>query len=431
MTAIRSRRRRNTVAALTSALVALGLVAVLSVVGVRTLADSTAGRQAEGQTTDIATQRLPFTSTALMGMVDDDGQLTSVIVMALEPDGVGGTMVSLAATADANGGGGGELAPLDAVLSVDGPDAFADATGALSGLSFDVIELVDRERLAALLDPLGTFDVDLPTSLRDASSGREWEGGDATLTAFGAATVVTATDPEIEDWYFEPDRAAVWRSAAAANGDGTGDVDPVGSDLDLPVPSTLDEFVGRLFSGEVTYRALGLTPLDADQIDDELPDQYRGLRGSGSVDGVVAHDRAEVLMVMGGIAPSRMGAPFSAPTFRIVSDFDDDELADEGFTSADVLLEAVRRVMFVQANVVSVADLGDSSVPDVTRMVVSDPTLLDDVEDEYGEVFGDTVVELAEVAIDGIDVEVTLGRPFLDNVPVADDADVAGSGDDE
>src|SRR5688572_26874875 len=124
MTASTVRRRRSTVLALVAALVALVAATVLSIVGVRTLADSTAGRRAGSGDATTPLQRLPFTWTALLGVVDDEGRLTSVLAMVLGPSGVGGSMVSIAATADAGAGVAGELTPLDAVLAVDGPDAF-------------------------------------------------------------------------------------------------------------------------------------------------------------------------------------------------------------------------------------------------------------------------------------------------------------------
>src|SRR5690606_30018253 len=107
-----------------------------------------------GDETPVA-QRLPFTWTALVGVVDEDGRLTSVVAMVLDPTGVGGSMVSIAATADSGAGVAAELVPLDAVLAVEGPEAFARQAEVLTGMTFDIVELVDEARLIDLISPLG------------------------------------------------------------------------------------------------------------------------------------------------------------------------------------------------------------------------------------------------------------------------------------
>jgi hypothetical protein len=207
--------------------------------------------------------------------------------------------------------------------------------------------------------------------------------------------VVTATDPTIEDWYFEPARAAVWGAVADRVGAGIGSAEPVDSDEDLQVPRTLDEFIDRLFAGPVTFRALGIEPLDDDRLAEQLPNTLVGAFGPDSVDAVSVHDRAETLMVMGAVAPGRIGAPLDAPSFRIVSGFSSDDLDDLGLNNADVLKRAIDGLIFTQVNVVSVADVAGSEVPEVTRIVVADPSVIEGVEQTYGPLFGEIEVVAA------------------------------------
>ena len=134
MTASRSRRRSSTIVALVVSVLALVAVGVFGVIGARTLADSTAGQLADGQKLTTPLQRLPFTPTALIGVVDEDGRLTSVAVGVLEPDGVGGSLIVLAASADASSGNNTVLVPLDAELELNGPNAFREAAERLTGL---------------------------------------------------------------------------------------------------------------------------------------------------------------------------------------------------------------------------------------------------------------------------------------------------------
>src|SRR4029453_15476177 len=104
---------------------------------------------------------LPYTPTALVGTVDEDRRLTTVAVLTIEPDGTGGSIVEIAASADANSGNAGVLAPLNAVLKVEGPDALALDAEVLTGVSFDVVELVDQERFAQMVAPLGDLTVNM------------------------------------------------------------------------------------------------------------------------------------------------------------------------------------------------------------------------------------------------------------------------------
>lgn len=441
MTAIRRRRRRSMVLALLASVVGLLGAAGLTLAGIRTLADSTAGQQADGPTEIAPSQRLPYTSTALVGTVDDDGRLTTAVVMTLEPDGTGGSIVALAATADAESGTTGVLSPIDALLEVEGGDAFRRAAEGLTGLSFDVIEVIDPRRFARLVTPLGELPVRFSVPLLDESSGEEWPVGESLLSANGAARAITASNPTIADWYHEPARTAVWQAVADRVGAGIGSAAPVANDRDLPVPATLDEFIDRLFAGPVQYRGLSFSIIDDDRVAEQLAPELGDAFGLFAIDAVVAHDRAETLMVIGAVAPGRVGAPLDAPSFRVVGGFTDADLDGLGFNNSDVLKQAIDRLLFVKVNVVSVADLPSGGVPEVTQIRVADPVVIEAVEESYEVLFGPIEVAVAEVVVDGVDIEVTLGRSFLDQVepptapsvlaPGVDLADdVAGSGGD-
>lgn len=427
MTANRQARRRSTVVALSVGVIALVAAIVLSVVGVQTLADSTAGRRASGAEAATETQRLPYTWTALVGVVDEDGRLTSTVAMVLDPTGVGGSIVSIAASADAGAGVAAELAPLDAVLAVDGPEAFARQAEVLTGMSFDVVELVDERRLADLITPLGDLAVNLPTALRDASSDEQWDAGETTMTSAAAARALTAVDPAVADWYMEPGRAAIWRAIARRVGAGIGTATPIANDLDVPEPHSLDEFLDGLFAAQVDHRALAFEVLDDELVAGRLPEEYAFPHGPDAVQAVVAHDRAETLMVLASVAPARIGAPLDAPTFRVVSRFTDDQLAELGVNRSDVLRAALDRLLFIGANIVSVVDVADGDVPDATVMELADPATKPMVEEAYGVIFGELDVHAIEVPIDGVDIVVTIGTGFLDHAGGTLDADMASS----
>lgn len=432
MTAIRHRRTRATVVGLVAAVVALAVVAVLALVGFETLADSTAGRRAGEADQPVVAQRLPFTSTALVGVADEDGRLTTLVVAVLESDGTGGSLVQLPVTADPSSGNADTLAPIDAILTVAGPIAFRESVERLTGLSFDVIEITDQERFSELLTPLGDMDVTLPGAVVDASSEEAWESGPQQLTSAGAARLITATDPEVPGWSYEPVRTAVWDAVVERVGAGIGSATAVAVDTDLPVPGSVDEFFARLFAGPVTLRVLQFRPVDdeeaADRLDTPYAHAFEGDRGAA----VVLLDRAEMLMVFGGIAPARLGAPLDSPNFRVVNGLDDATTEAVGSSPADLTRTVVNVLMFTRVNVISVVDHADVEVPAVTQVRVSDPSLLDgSLEEIYEPHFGELEVVAAEVAIDGIDAELVLGRSFIDRLATDPEPDVAGSVEDD
>jgi hypothetical protein len=430
VTASRSRRRSSTIVALIVSVLALVAVGVFGVIGARTLADSTAGQLADGQQLTMPLQRLPFTPTALIGVVDEDGRLTSAAVGVLEPDGVGGSLIVLAASADASSGNNTVLVPLDADLELNGPTAFREAAERLTGLSFDVAEIVDERRFVQIVTPLGDLPTLMPFALRDSSTEERWAAGELVLSSASAARALTARNDSIADWYLEPNRVAVWEAVADRVGAGVGSIAPIASDQDLPEIATLDEFVRRLFAAPVETRALSFVVIDENRLDEELSDDLAGAFGRADIDAVVAHNRSETLMVFGAIAPGRLGAPIDGPTFRVVSGFADADLADLGLNRSDLLKLSLDRLLFKRTNVLAVADLPGAGAPEVTQFRVADPLIVDDVIAVFGDLFGPSEVTVADVAIEGVDIELELGRSMIETLRGETDDVVAGSGGD-
>lgn len=429
MTAIRSRRRRNTWAALVSSLVALVAVGALGVAGVATLADSTAGQLAEGQTAPQPSQRLPYTATALIGVADPDGYLTSLAVAVLEPSGVGGTFIVMAASADAAAGNAETLLPLDAALRVGGPEAFRSAAERAAGLSFDVIEIVDEPRFVQLVSALGDLPADMPIELYDSSSGERWEAGSIVMSAASAARALTARNEAIAGWYYEPGRAAVWEAVADRVGAGIGTAQPLESDLELPPISNLDQFFERMFAGPVEAYPLGFDVVDDERLAASLPFDLANAFGPGAVPSVVVHDRAETIMALASIAPARMGAPADAPTFRVISGYSEADLAGFAGNRSDVLKFVLNRLLFVRSNILAVVDLPDSGAPEVTQVRVADPSLIDEARELYEKLLGPIEIGASSVLTDGIDIEIELGTSLIGHFSGELADSVAGSVD--
>ena len=428
MTADRRTRRRNTWLALAAGVVALVVTGVLGAFAVAEMADSRAGRDASDDTGRVTeAQQLPWTSTALIGVVDDDGRLASSAVAVLDPEGRGGTIVPLSVSADTASGTNVVLRPLGAVFDVDGPEAWRASAEQATGLSFDVAEVVDEERFVQIVGPLGDLPTLFPFAFTDAASEETFEAGSTVLSTSAAYRVVTAVNGDGPDWQLDPVRNAVWDAIADRVGAGIGALpDGVVFSRAAP-PSGLDQFTDGLFSGPVAFRDLETVQIDPDRVADQMPVEYSTVIGLGWEESVVTLRRGEVVLVFASIAPSRMAAPLEGPTVRMVSGYTDDDAAPLGFNRSDLLIGAIDVLLFTKTNVLSVVDQPGAAVPERTTVMVSDAALIDGVWELYGDVFGELDVRVAPVAISGVDAEITLGREYLRRL--AEPAD-EGSDDD-
>lgn len=420
MTAIRRRRSRSVVVGLVVALVALIGSGALAYAGWRTLSTSTAGKRVTVGEFVTANQRLPFTPTAVIGTVNGAGRLTSVVVAVVEPDGTGGSLVQLSASADTNLGITDERRPLAAAYEIEGPDAFVAGVTSLTTLGFDVVEIVDAERFADLTTPLGELTVDVPVDVADEATAKIWNAGVAKFAPAQAAALVTASSTQLDDWYFDSTREAVWSAVADRVGAGIGTSKPVDSDTALPAIADLDTFFDHLFAGPIDFRGLAIQPYPQEAVEEQLAEDLWQAFGVPSIDSVVLHSRGESALVFATVAPGRVGSPREGERFRVLWGFSDDDLAPLGINGADATIQAIRRLLFVGGNVISVARIDSSRVPDQTTVAVRAGDVMPTLEEGYADMFGPVDLRAREVEITGIDVEVTLGREFLGQLDIAE-----------
>ncbi len=170
-----------------------------------------------------------------------------------------------------------------------------------------------------------------------------------------------------------------------------------------PVPPTsVEELASSLFAGEVGVRDLAATPPSA---------------GTNPTDAdVVVLDRSDVVLVFAQISPSLVSTPNTGLKMRIESQFDEGQLATtDGLieSNSDLARELIGRLLFLQANVVSV-DTTASGAPDLTIVEVADPRLLEESIRASEILFGPSEVRLATTVLEGVDIVVTLGTPYLE-----------------
>ncbi len=408
MTVSRHRRRMTTTRAIAASIVGLAVAAGLGAAGYVAIANTTDGQVVSGGPPEVT---FPATPTATVAVVDQDGNLASVAVLAVRPgdddERRGGTVVPVPISADSSGGFGTERMPLNETVALFGPETLADEVPALLGVGIDELIVVDEGELAELLAPIGAVQVDLPAAVTDAAGRQVAPAGPQTLSPDQLAEILSATDPDLTGADRYPIDVAVWGAIADVVGDGL--ATPLADPASPPAGGTLadpaapDDVLSAVTSGPMSVQPLRSTPIVS------LDRNPRGVDAA-------ALDRAEVLVIFGHIAPSKVAAPNPGYNFRVVSPFSDDQLADAA-TRLDVAYTATEALLGVDANVISV-DTSAGEADTVTVIEVSDENLVA-AAGTLAEVFGPVEVRIADSRIAGVDVVATLGTDYLDRLDTA------------
>ena len=244
------------------------------------------------------------------------------------------------------------------------------------------------------------------------------------MDAAAAAAVLTARDPKVSATEQYPAAGAVWSAVAQAVGAGITAASPDPTTTPAPTASAAptdgtasptssaaasagDAAVAALFDqlihGRVGSRALRADPIPADQ-------------NIGNVDASLI-DPAEAVLVFGQIAPGAVSAPGSGLSFRVVSAFSDDQLADTGLTNTEVAYRAIATILSIGGNVVSVAT--DGATPGAaTTLAVSDATMTDGAK-AVQSALGTVEVTVDEHPIAGVDVVAVIGTDALPTLGTA------------
>ena len=399
MTASAELRQSYTQRAAIAVGLSLIVVVVLGVIGARTLASSTIGSEAgDGEVVAVA---LPETTTAFLGVVDNEGTLQSAVLMVLHPSGVGGAIVPFEAAADISAGRAETIIPLRDALDAGDSSLFTLDAESITGLTFDFIEVVTPSELTEMLRVDGTVTLDLPQSVV-ANSGVEWLQGRSSVSAQEATELLSvgggAPFEVGADLHSE-----VWRglSALAAGSSGSS------GGTDAVAFASINEVVSALFAGVVETRTLNLYEVE------------------GSDRTLAYYDWAETLLVAGHLAPSRVAAPYSSAVVRVIVPFSDDDLVETGYGVGDVAVIAVRRLSNVGLNVVSVStgpNADAEQAPEVTEVWTGDDSAVTDAASAFSELLGEVVAREGDYEVDGIDIVITLGTSFLADL----DREIAG-----
>lgn len=391
MTALASRRRRNTLLALVAGLLAAIIAPTLVWVGAKAISNSKAGRNALADVPPE--QAFPDTPTAMLATVSDTNELTGIAVFVLRPDSDptkagydqrGGSIVTVPINADA---GGDTLLSLHDAYALGGlAELQADLESAIN-LTIDASAVMKAAELTALLGSLPAVQAKLPGDVLGVDDAVLFPKGPATLTTAQVAQILTTRSSTQPERQRRPNIEAVWSGIAVTLGTGR-----AGQTLSTSVPTTFPEIAARLTAGSIATRGLVSRPIGADRNPEGLD--------------VEELDRPDTVLVFASIAPASMTRPNSGQAFRLE--------APPGFDQQ--VRKTIGILMAFGGNVVSV-DLNAKS-QEGTVFSIYDKAIAD-AEPTDNPVFGKITVNTPDVRLGGVEETILLGTTYLKGVDLS------------
>lgn len=413
MTADPAVRQRATISGAVLALAGVIVFIVVGVVAVSTLRNSAEGVAPERDERTVLS--FPSTPNMAVGVVDDLDRLTALVVMTLDPSGVGGSIVSIPVNVDRSNGAGAERQPISRQPFTPGNEDHAAVLVSelepILSLTIERAVVLGPDDLSALVDPFTPLDVDVPQRVEDTDtpgSGFVVGFGERrvdTEQLVGALTAISADQPAYDQHDVD---VAMWSGIGSAIR--PSDIEVLRDEFGRPrAPESPGEFFDRLFAGSVGVRDLAIDREMAAAVENETDADF------------VLVERNDALLVFGAISPGLVSTPGDSLSLKLVIAFDDDDVLalGEELDGTQITKESIARrligdLLFAGADVRSVV-LSDAPemVPDVTSLVLADESIETSARAVSEFFFADADVREANTVIDGVDVEVILGADFL------------------
>jgi hypothetical protein len=386
-----------------SALLLVVAAGAMFVIGVITLSNSQEG-EAVG-VDERPRERFPATPNAALALTDERGRLASIVVMTLLPEGQGGSIVTMPVNSDVSGGFGDDRQPLDQEFAADDLDGLVSSVEQMLSISVQQAAIVDAAGLEEMLPDIDAARLILPDDVIDTRGGGGVivTAGPQTLTRDEMVSVLAAIDDDAAPDASHANDVAVWESLVE-----TAPVavppEPIALDTagDPIPPETVGELVDRLWQGDLTVRDLVTTPVPASENPQSLD--------------VVLIDRSDANLVFAQVSPGLVSTPNTGLKARVVANFSAEQLATaDGLyeNTSDLAVEFIGRLVFLSGNVVSV-DTAPTGAPDVTIVEVSDESQMEETLAAADALLGEVEIRVADIVIEGVDVEVTLGMSYLE-----------------
>ena len=405
MTALASHRRSRTIWAGVAGALVLVAAPVLGYIGYQVLLDSKAGRAA-AITDEVG---FPSTPTAMLAVVDAQQEVTALAVLVLAPGtGKGGTLVSIPTNASRAQVFGDPQIPVGDSLINSGEVGLIGDVESLSSVTLNFTNIASESTVAQLLGATGPLTVSLPNDVvgsgPDGAATAVLPAGAQVLTPDQVAAALTSHHPTQDQTTRLANVHAVWNGLASAVGTGLSpDAVAVGP------PASFDDFLVRFLAGPIqVYNDLTSTTITGSTNPNKLD--------------VGALDRASMVLLMAGLAPSAMIAPNPTLNFRIENPLEDSDIAQAGIvglSNEDLSRDVVSVLLFIDGNVISVfagqSEAGATRVPDKTIVYLSD-SLPENSVTAYIALFGEVEIRRPSVTFPAVDIVIVLGRNYLDVV---------------
>ncbi len=389
MNSLLQQRRRQTWLNFGAGLIVLALLPVTGVIAWRAIRDSNA---AQG-VISLPSRAVPMTPTAIFAVTDEENFLTSLTVMALTPQGAGGTVMVIPVGALVGGRPVGKPQRLADVYGSDGVEALQNAVEAMTNSQIDQITVNGVDGTAELLARVGTVNATFSSDVTDTESEISdviAEKGSVNLAPMEMSAVLAARDISGDEAGRYPSIKATWEGISAAVGSGRPGAVPavVIPDVGAQSPADMPAFMSALFAG----------PINIWQIDTErIIDAERNPK---DID-VYRYNAGEVVMVMASVAPSAMVAVLPTLTVQVDSPFDD----------SAVTQDSVFRILYMGTNVVLVRVV--ASVPPPVTIIKYSDEMDRAIAEPLTTMLGDVVFEKATERVDGVDIQIVLGDSFV------------------
>jgi len=326
----------------------------------------------------------------LLATVNESSEVTSINVIALSGNSVGGTIISLPAKSMAEVLEGEEPRRVSDSYSGGDASAFVADVEGLLDVSVTTVGILRRADLIDLLNPIGPAEILLDSDVRNT----EPDGALRTVAKLGRATVETQTLVDIllarQTDEKEAERFNHQKSVLTAI------ANTVGLGLKLePTVDTAEQVVDigsvfqRLISGPIQVWQFAATAVPAGDMNPYSIDMYQ-------------LDNAEVTMIMASVAPTSKTSSELTGQLSVQ--------IDSPFNNAVVSREIVRRLTAMDLNIALVREV-PGPPQEVTRVLYVDRNVLSGVEDLasfIGEVSAGRTGERAQ----GIDVQIVIGATF-------------------
>jgi len=344
---------------------------------------------------------IPSTPAALLAVVDGNGFVASLQMIALAPGGRGGTIVSIPVGAASVVASSEAPRRLGDAFLLNGLDGLTTDVEGLLNVTFTAKAAVTETEMVAMLgaDRAVNVEIDravntlLPTGIQEILPA-----GKHTLTSAQVAGILASNQagapesdrlPIIKSLWVGVAGAGLSAGTSATDNASTTTSEVAGTATTLAPALTVQDFLQRTLTGEVQVWQFAANAIPQGDLNPTNSDMY-------------ALDKAEVIMVVASVAPSSVSSLYAAINVQI----------DRAFTDATITHEAVLRLSMLGVNVVLVREVsGEPAVETVVQY--NDDPVRAEVE-SYSSIFWQLTPKRVSQQVEGVDARIVLGTNFRD-----------------